>query len=183
MNADLGITIRLHPMVGQGNATVIWPNNIHFLTIDTTITKDSHQVQFTQIFPLAQGQHPVTCTNGPVHISRGCIGVDPSNLSLAMFKAVITEPTGTGVPCELAVPAFGQSTVSLNPDNLYLRVQQRYDRVLGDQLWNRLHVLACTQATQDRTLVICNVRQEGVNLSGRPVCRSRADYEELFLWH
>jgi hypothetical protein len=43
--------------------------------------------------------------------------------------------------------------------------------------------LACPQATQDRTLVICNVRQEGVNLSGRPFCRSLADYEELFLWH
>ena len=55
-----------------------------------------------------------------------------------MFKAFIIEPTGIDVPSELVALTVGQSRDSINPGNLYLRVQQRYDRVLSDQLCDRL---------------------------------------------
>ena len=100
MNSTLGIARSLCPMVAVDNANVTWPDNIHFLTVDTTITKDGCQVQFTQPFTLPQGQQSVTRANISLHVTCGYIGVDPSTLLPAMFKAIIIEPTGIALVAE-----------------------------------------------------------------------------------
>ena len=134
----LGFARSLHTMVAFVNDNVLWPGNINFLTVNMINTKDGHQVQFTQTLSVPQGQQSIICSNGSVHVSRGYISVYPLTLMLTMFKAVIIAPTGIDVPSELVALTVGQSRDSINPGNLYLRVQQRYDRVLSDQLCDRL---------------------------------------------
>jgi hypothetical protein len=116
---------------------------------------------------LPQGQQTIVRTNVTLLITCGYIGVDSLNLPPVMFKAIAIEPTGINVPSELATPTFGQSRGSLSPEDLYLTVQQRYTRVLSDQLCDCLHVLACPQTTQDYTFAIRNIHQEGVDPSGQ----------------
>ena len=96
-------------MVDAGNANITWTDKIHFLTINTTSTRDGCQVLITQSFPLPQGQYHVTCTNGTIYVTSGYVGVGPLNLLPAMFKAIITDPTGIDVSCEMAAPGFCRS--------------------------------------------------------------------------
>ena len=55
--------------------------------------------------------------------------------------------------------------------------------MLRDGLWKRLRALACLTATQDRTLLLRNVRQESLDQSGQAVCLSLVDYVTLFMRH
>ena len=62
-------------------------------------------------------------------------------------------------------------------------IQRRYDRVLRESLWKRLHKLACPTATQDQTLSLRNVRQESLDQSGQQQCLSLGNYTDLFMRH
>ena len=95
-------------MFNAGNANVTRLDNIYFLTADEMITKDGRQVVITQSFSLPQGQYPVICNNGNVHVTCGYIGVGPLALSPAIFKAIITDPTGINVPCEMIALVLGK---------------------------------------------------------------------------
>ena len=133
-----GVARCLQTMIAFVNDNVTRPSNIYFLAVNMIISKDGHQVQFTQTLSVPQGKQSIICSNGSVNVTRWYIGVYQLTLVSMMFKAFIIEPTGIDVPSELVALTVGQSRDSINPGNLYLRVQQRYDRVLSDQLCDRL---------------------------------------------
>ena len=150
-------------MLNAGTATQTRPGGVHFFTADTTIRKDDKEVTITQSFILPQGQHNVTRPNDSVHVTRGYVGNDPMIMPTITLQLLILEPQCFEVTSTMEAPVFGQSRATLNPDDLFLIVQRRYDRTWHDGLWARLHEIACPTATQDRTLSIRNVCQEGVN--------------------
>ena len=76
------------------------------------------------------------------------------------FKFLIMGPQCFNVPFTMDAPLFGQSRATLNPDDLLLIVQRRYNWTWRDGLWARLHNLARPTATQDWTLSIRNVHHE-----------------------
>ena len=117
------------------------------------------------------------------HTNRGYVGVGPCSLPPEMCKVLITDLTGLNVSCAFVSPGFVQVRVTLYPDELFLTVQRRYSRTFRDNIWTRLHTLTCPVATQDCTLSIQNVSQEGVNPCIQPFPKSLVDYKELFFWH
>ena len=113
----------------------------------------------TQPFALPRGTWDTTCPSGTVHSTHGYVGDNPMTISASDFKVKVVDYNGYDTPCLMEVPIFGQSRATLNPDKLYPMVQRRDDRMMRDDLWNRLPKLACPTATQDWTLSIRNVCQ------------------------
>ena len=96
---------------------------------------------------------------------------------------LIVEPSGPNVPCMITAPTFGQSSATLDPDELSIVITKRCDGMMRSHLWERLHQLACPAFAQDRTLALCNMNQEGPDLSGAIKYLPLSEYKELCLRH
>ena len=122
-------------------------DNIHFMTVDTTIRKDLRLVIITQLSLFPQGPHKVTHPNSTNHVTHGCVGNNPMAMPADLFKLIIVDPIGPEVPCVMEATGFGQSRGTLDSDDLHLTVKRHYGRTFHNKLWTWLHTFTYSAVT------------------------------------
>ena len=71
-----GIVRSIHPMLLHGNANVTRPDDIRFMTVNTTINRGTKNISFTQSFELPQESAVITILNGNPRHARTYTGPD-----------------------------------------------------------------------------------------------------------
>ena len=76
-----GIVRSIRPMLLHGNANVTRPDDIRFMTVNTTINRGTKNISFTQSFELPQESAVITLLNGNPRHARTYTGPDPMQMT------------------------------------------------------------------------------------------------------
>ena len=139
-------------MLLQGNTDITHPDDIRFITVNTTISRDTKKISFTQSFELPQESAVITLLNGSPRHARTYTGPDPMRTTYQQFYDVIVKPSGYHTACSIRPPGINRVHAQILNGDAHNKLCRRMWKIDSEALWDKLHALVCPTAVLDPTI-------------------------------